>query len=263
MTETLGNGKLTRSNGNGNGQRSPAARGFKGWLRGLFGGRNSEPTLRDTIEEIITEIGESGVEDEGAAPIGDDERVMLANLLSFRHLSVYDVMVPRADIVAVPQDIALDELIEVITRAGHSRLPIFGETLDDIVGMVHIRDLIAWLRRHDGLDLLKICREVLFVAPSMRVLDLLLEMRRSRVHLALVVDEFGGIDGLVTIEDLVEEIVGEIDAEHDVGAGPKLTRALDLVLEAERQCKRTGAPAPALCGRTVLQIAQLGNANRR
>ena len=232
MTETTGNGKLVRSNGSG--QRGAArGQGFWGRLRGLFGARNGDQSLRDALEEIITEIGENGSEDEAAVPIGDDERVMLANILGFRHLTVYDVMVPRADIVAVPHDISRDELVEVITQAGHSRLPVFQETLDDTIGMVHIRDLIPSLRRDAGFDLVKICREVLFVAPSMRVLDLLLEMRRSRVHMALVVDEFGGIDGLITIEDLVEEIVGEIEDEHDVGEGPKLTRGADGSLLAD------------------------------
>ena len=238
MSEITGNGKIAR--GNGNGQRGPSTRnqGFWSWLRGLFGGRNGGDTaLRETLEEIITEINESGPEEEDAAPISDDERVMIANLLSFRHLTVYDVMVPRADIVAVPEDISLDELVETIIREGHSRLPIFKETLDDIIGIVHIRDVIPWLRTHENLDLEQISREVLFVAPSMRVLDLLLEMRRSRVHLALVVDEFGGIDGLATIEDLVEEIVGEIEDEHDVGEGPKLTRGADGSLLADARAE--------------------------
>src|SRR5258707_2134618 len=109
-----------------------------------------------------------------------------------------------------------------MVREGHSRLPIFRETLDDAVGMVHIRDVLACIAGERKYDLMQIKREVLFTAPSMRALDLLLEMRLKRIHMALVVDEFGGIDGLVTIEDVVEEIVGEIEDEHDVAEGPKL-----------------------------------------
>ena len=223
MTEVPSNGKIARSNGNG----------LWTWLRSLFRERSDEPSLRQTLEEIIEEIGENGAEEESSAPISEDERVMLANMLKFRHLTAYDVMVPRADIIAVPDQSSIDELVDVIRTVGHSRIPIFHETLDDVTGMVHVRDLIPWLRKPESFTASKISRDVLFIAPSMQVLDLLLEMRRSRLHLALVVDEFGGIDGLVTIEDLVEEIVGEIEDEHDVAEGPKLIRGADGSLLAD------------------------------
>ena len=229
MNDSGGNGALAR----GNGLAGRNGAGFWGWLRGLFRERDGAPTLRDTLEEIIEEIAESSDEDPNGEPISDDERIMLANLLRFRHQTAYDVMVPRADIVAVPNDIALEELLAVINREGHSRLPVFHETLDDVIGIVHIRDVLTWLRKYDQLDLARILRDVMVIAPSMRVIDLLLEMRRSRSHLALVVDEFGGIDGLITIEDLVEEIVGDIEDEHDVGEGPKLTRGSDGALLAD------------------------------
>ena len=223
MTEISSNGKVARGNG----------QGLWTWLRSLFRDRPEDAPLRKALEEIIEEIGENGTEEDSGPPISEEERVMLANMLKFRHLTVYDVMVPRADIVAVPAESSLEELVEVIKSAGHSRLPIFQETLDDVTGMVHVRDLTPWLPKPEGFKLAKISRDVLFVAPSMRVLDLLLEMRRSRVHLALVVDEFGGIDGLITIEDLVEEIVGEIEDEHDVAGGPKLIRGADGSLMAD------------------------------
>jgi len=127
-------------------------------------------------------------------------------------------MVPRADIVAVDADGPLADVIELMTASGHSRLPVYRETLDDAVGMVHIKDVLAWRGRDEQFQLSKLLRRVLFVAPSMEVLQLLLEMRASRTHMALVVDEFGGVDGLITIEDLVEEIVGEIRDEHEASS---------------------------------------------
>jgi magnesium and cobalt transporter len=135
--------------------------------------------------------------------------------------------VPRADIVAIPINAPLKEVIDVVMREGHSRLPIYTETLDDAQGMVHIKDVVGWRGRDADFKLADVQRKLLFVAPSMRVLELLLEMRVKRSHMALVVDEFGGVDGLVTIEDLVEEIVGEIDDEHDNDDEPKLEHRRD------------------------------------
>jgi magnesium and cobalt transporter len=125
------------------------------------------------------------------------------------------VMLPRADIVAMRVDVSLEEALQQIRWEGHSRLPVFREQLDDVVGMVHIKDVIAYVGRPEAFRLEAILRRPLMVAPQMPVLDLLLQMRQARIHLALVVDEYGGIDGLVTIEDLVETIVGDISDEHD------------------------------------------------
>jgi CBS domain containing-hemolysin-like protein len=189
-------------------------------VRGLVRGRKGDSTLREAIDEMIEE-GEVS-----PAAIGSEERTLLANIFKLRGLTAWDVMVPRADIVAVDETVALAELVRVMSREAHSRLPVYRGTLDDATGIVHMKDLL----RHWGeqeVPLADIVRPVLFVAPSMRVLDLLLEMRRSRVHLALVVDEYGGVDGLVTIEDLVEEIVGEIEDEHDVEEGPRLAELPD------------------------------------
>ncbi len=217
--------------GNGNGAATGVMSGFWQWLRGLFRGKNSDSRLRETIEEIIEEIEEG--EEAGTAPITDDERIMLANLLKQRHQTAYDVMVPRADIVSVEVGTGLDELLKFMGKVGHSRLPVYRGTLDDVVGLVHIKDVLPFVGKRQSFKLQSVVRKVLFVAPSMRVLDLLLEMRLSRVHMALVVDEFGGIDGLITIEDLVEEIVGEIEDEHDVEEGPKLTAQPDGSLIAD------------------------------
>jgi CBS domain containing-hemolysin-like protein len=142
-------------------------------------------------------------------------------------------MVPRADIISVDIETGLDELIRIMSAAAHSRLPVHRENLDDVLGIVHIKDVLKQPSSDRPFDLAKILRTALFVAPSMRALDLLMEMRLKRVHMALVVDEFGGIDGLITIEDLVEEIVGEIEDEHDVAEGPKLIRRPDGSLIAD------------------------------
>lgn len=191
--------------------------GLLGWIRGVGGDRNGEDSVRDALEELIEEREEAEV------PIDEDERILLANILELRGRTIHDVMVPRADIAAVSRDSSLSELIDLLTKESHSRLPVYGETLDDAAGMVHIKDVLAWRGRDEDFSLSKIQRKILFVSPSMQVLELLLEMRAERSHMALVVDEFGGVDGLVTIEDLVEEIVGEIEDEHDLDDNPKMT----------------------------------------
>ncbi len=190
--------------------------GLLGWIRGVGGAQNGEDSVRDALEELIEEREEAEV------PIDEDERILLANILELRGRTIHDVMVPRANIAAVSRDSSLSELIDLLTKESHSRLPVYGETLDDAAGMVHIKDVLAWRGRDGDFSLSKIQRKILFVSPSMQVLELLLEMRAERSHMALVVDEFGGVDGLVTIEDLVEEIVGEIGDEHDLDDNPKM-----------------------------------------
>lgn len=157
----------------------------------------------------------------GARPLSQSRREMIERVVAFDQKKVIDVMAPRADIAAVDIDTPLQELIRCFSRAGHSRLPIYRGDLDDPVGMVHIKDLIGLIADDArplpgaGAILKTLRRDVLYVPPSMRVTDLLLRMQASRIHMALVIDEYGGTDGLVTIEDLVEEIVGEINDEHD------------------------------------------------
>ncbi|HZF34253.1 MAG TPA: hemolysin family protein [Candidatus Angelobacter sp.] len=214
------------SRAEGTGGSSPL-QGLKNWLKGLRRGRNGD-TLREAIEELIEET-----ETEVDAPISEDESALLRNILQLRNLTAYDVMVPRADIAAVSVDIELADLVRIMSTKGHSRLPVYRETLDDVIGMVHIKDVLTCLTGDRPFDLKSILREVLFVAPSMRALDLLLQMRLARIHMALVIDEFGGIDGLTTIEDVVEEIVGEIEDEHDVEQGPKMLARPDGSLIAD------------------------------
>ncbi|MGB8274645.1 MAG: hemolysin family protein [Alphaproteobacteria bacterium] len=196
------------------------------WLRGLFGAKAGEESLRAAIEEMIVE----GAGEE--TTIAPGEKTLLTNILNLKDVTVEDVMVPRADIVAVDIETPFDDLVALLTAQAHSRVPVYRETLDDVAGMVHIKDVMAWIGNKAAFKLAKLLRKVLFVAPSMRVLDLLLEMRMTRVHMALVVDEYGGIDGLVTVEDLVEEIVGEIEDEHEIREVPVMIERPDGSIEA-------------------------------
>ncbi|OUS12838.1 magnesium/cobalt efflux protein [Rhodospirillales bacterium 47_12_T64] len=232
MSEVSGDSKTLRDQGDEASSRG----GIWNWMIRTLGFKNGDSTLRETMEEIIDEIEGNEDEVESSTPIGADERMMLGNILKLRHLACSDVMVPRADIVAVDMDTSIGDLIDMMSGAGHSRLPVFRETLDDVVGMVHIKDVLEYSKGSRNPNLSSIVRRVLIIAPSMRAIDLLLEMRMSRVHMALVVDEFGGIDGLVTIEDLVEEIVGEIEDEHDTDEGPQLYPRPDGSFIADARC---------------------------
>jgi magnesium and cobalt transporter len=174
------------------------------------------------------------VQEPGELPELDrQERVLIANVLRLRGTTADDVMVPRADIIAMAVDVTLDQALEMIRREGHSRMPVFREQLDDIVGMIHIKDVFAYSGRPEEFDLESIVRAPLMVAPQVPVLDLLLQMRQARIHLALVVDEYGGIDGLVTIEDLVETITGDIADEHDEVDAPLIVERPDGTLDLD------------------------------
>src|ERR1700751_1255459 len=215
-------------------------------LRTLFGWKAG--SVRDDLQGVLDasqpdEVGFTAV-----------ERTMLRNILSLNERRIADVMVHRADIIAVKRDIPLGELMDLFESAAHSRLVVYNESLDDPEGMVHIRDLLGFMtararmpgpaktRRKKpfpaGLDLrmvdlamtlsdASIIRKLLYVPPSMRAIDLLAQMQASRIHLALVVDEYGGTDGLVSIEDIVEQIVGEIDDRHDNDETPSIRRQPD------------------------------------
>jgi Mg2+/Co2+ transporter CorC len=154
-------------------------------------------------------------------------------VLKLRGATAYDVMLPRADIIALPADLSFDQALDFIKREGHSRYPVYAGQLDDVVGMVHIKDIIAQLGRSEDFSLRAVLRKPLLVVPSVPVLDLLLRMRQERMHMALVVDEYGGIDGIITIEDLVETIVGDISDEHDELAAPQMTERAEGVLELD------------------------------
>ncbi len=226
-----------------------------GFLRNRFAG-DSETTLRASIEDVI---GQHVADEHG--DLSAEERLMLQNILQFGQQRVSDVMVPRADIIAVDAQTTLSELFSVFIDANHSRIPVYRETLDEPLGMVHIKDLVNWIAKAgakkkpangknctaepkkgfslSGIRLDKtvsaasIMREVLFVPPSMPAADLLVKMQSTHIHMALVVDEYGGTDGLVSIEDLVEEIVGEIVDEHDAPDGPLIRTQTDGSLVAD------------------------------
>jgi len=184
----------------------------------LFGGEK-EPSLREQIEEVIDEAEEENEERRGSSVVGDlsqIERKMLRNLLHFGEQTVDDVAVPRGEIIAIAESASFDEVVALFADAGHSRLPVYRDTLDEVVGMIHIKDVFAVLAaKRPPPPLIDLIRQPLYVPQSMDVLDLLADMRAQRTHLAIVIDEYSGTEGLVTIEDLVEEIVGEIEDEHD------------------------------------------------
>lgn len=186
-------------------------------LRALLFGEGEETSLRRELESVIRQYDEQEPAHPAKGDLTPIERQMLRNMLHFSEHSVDDVAVPRADIIAISQDASFAELMALIAKAGHSRIPVFDETLDKITGMIHIRDAFAILANGEPHpeSLRPLIRQPLFVPQSMGVLDLLAEMRAKRTHLAIVVDEYSGTDGLVTIEDLVEEIVGDIEDEHD------------------------------------------------
>ncbi len=206
-------------------------------------GLGEEPDLRELIEDALARSKSD--------TLSSQERSMLRRILRLGTLTIEDVMVPRADIIAVDDTISVADLMGVFRQAEHSRVPVYHETLDDPRGMVHIRDLMSWITseaeacKEGSLNLgkvdlgrniasINILREILYVPDSMSVLDLLLKMQTTRLHLALVVDEYGGTDGLVSIEDLVEEVVGDIADEHDVEDEPliKSDPRLGLVADA-------------------------------
>lgn len=212
------------------------ATGLIGRFKRLFGIGKSDESLRESLVEVL----DRHAEEDGSQPVREDARSMMLNLIEFSNLRVDDVMVARAEIIAVDATSTAAELRDCFLEAGHSRLPVYRETLDEPIGMVHIKDFLSWLngrgqkkngnsarsKTSNGWSLtasqlktpvgdLGIMRQMLYVPPSMRAPDLLIKMQSTYCHMAVVVDEYGGTDGLVTIEDLVEEIVGDIADEHD------------------------------------------------
>ncbi len=212
---------------------SDTTKPFLNRVRQMLSRRGHEGGVRESIAELVQEAADA-VQEPGKLPELDrQERVLIANVLRLRGTTADDVMVPRADIIAMPVDLSLDQALEMIRREGHSRMPVFREQLDEVVGMVHIKDVFAYVGRAEAFDLAALVRAPLMVAPQVPVLDLLLQMRQARIHLALVVDEYGGIDGLVTIEDLVETITGDIADEHDEEATPLIIERPDGTLDID------------------------------
>ncbi len=212
---------------------SASQRSFLNRVRHRLRGRQPEHNVRESIAELVQQSADDSQTNGTVPELDRQERALIANVLRLRGKSADDVMVPRADIIAMPVDVTLDQALDQIRREGHSRLPVYREQLDEIVGMVHIKDLFAYVGRPDAFNLEALLRLPLMVAPQIPVLDLLLQMRQARMHLALVVDEYGGIDGLLTIEDLVEEIVGDIADEHDEVEGPMIVERPDGALDLD------------------------------
>jgi len=177
---------------------------------------------RETMDALIAVAALEGV-----TPITPQERFLIGNILKVHDRNAGDVMVPRVDIVALDVDQPFSEVVKCMVEHGHSRVPVYRESLDDVIGFIHVKDVVAPVADRRPARLERLLRKVLFVAPSLPILDLLVQMRQARTHIAMVVDEFGGIDGLVTIEDLIEEIVGEIEDEHDVAEPPALIERPD------------------------------------
>ena len=203
------------------------ARSILGNVQRFFQNHNGKNTVRGALEELIEDHPHS------ETPIVEEQRTLLENILNLRDRTIADVLVPRADIIGINANATLEQIIVLINEEAHSRVPVFQEALDDAIGMIHIKDVLSAQQKKGLINLHEIVRPVLFVAPSMQVLELLLEMRAKRTHMALVVDEFGGIDGLLTIEDLVEEIVGEIEDEHDLDDEPTWRVRTDGAIDAD------------------------------
>jgi len=215
---------------------------LKSWLKPAT---PEADAVREVIEGLIEERAEENPEG-SATPIDPNERLLLGNVLKLRDVAAADIMIPRADIIAIDAELPMAEVFRSTVEQGHSRYPVYRSTLDDVIGLVHIKDLVQAMAKDvdapafEGAEdaaptpkLGDLVRKVLFVSPAIRVLDLLLEMRIKRTHMALVVDEFGGIDGLVTIEDVVEQIVGEIEDEHDAEAEPEFVEQPDGTVLAD------------------------------
>lgn len=180
-------------------------------LKNIFKHRDKED-VRETLEDLIEEAGTQGEE-----AISEHEQLLLNNVLDLKDKKCCHAMVPRSDIIAFHKDGTVGDLAELMLAKGHSRIPIYGDSLDDIVGIVHIIDLAKSLLKGNRETPVKdiLCREVHFIAPDIEILDLLKDMQSNKIHMSIVIDEYGCVDGLVTIEDLLEEIVGNIEDEYD------------------------------------------------
>lgn len=189
-----------------------------------------DTNLRETIEEYIEEDKTETTENPS---VSDHEKQLLGNILKLRDLTAFDVMIPRADIVAINKDATEEELLDILANKLHSRLPVYKETLDNVIGSIHAKDIISALATGKKIDIPALVREIPLVSPSMKVLDLLLQMRMTGKHMVLVIDEFGGVDGLIAIGDVIEAVVGEIDDEHDPEEKPEVQLKSDGTVIAD------------------------------
>lgn len=201
------------------------------WVRDTFS--KPDVTLKEALQEVLDEH-----ESEGGVAVSSDQRNLLRNMIAFGELKVGDVMIPRTDILAVPESVSTEEMKAHIAEHRHTRVPIYSDSLDHITGFIHIKDFFLTLVSNTTFNLSELRRDILFVPHSMKIIDLLMKMRVSSCHMAIVVDEYGGTDGLVTMEDLFEEIVGEIQDEHDEDeVSPAMKWVSERVLEADARVK--------------------------
>lgn len=188
--------------------KKPGGKKLFNFFLNLFGKKT-----RKSFATVISHLVET-YEKEGL--ISGEEKYMFKNIASFGSKKVFDIMTPRSDMIAVPFDASLEDVEQLISQHGHTRMPVYKKNFDEIIGFIHIKDLAKFLsENNEDFSLSKIMRKILFVPCSMKLADLMMRMKMSRIHIASVLDEFGGVDGLVTIEDAVEEIVGDIEDEHD------------------------------------------------
>ncbi|MBI4031786.1 MAG: HlyC/CorC family transporter [Proteobacteria bacterium] len=213
-------------------ERSPQDdnQGVADWFFNLFGKKKKpDSSLRDALEEFIEEV----TDNEEFPAIAAHERALITNAIRLRGMKVVDVMIPRADITAIEISTSQADLLALLSERQYSRFPVYRETLDDVVGTIHIKDILATLAKGEDINIDDLVHEAPIVSPSMPVFDLILMMKRMKKHMALVVDEYGGIDGLVTIGDVIEAIIGEIEDEHDSAEEPQMLRNSDGTVLAD------------------------------
>lgn len=205
------------------------------WLRSALRVRTEEASLQEALEEAIEEVLEEHEgEEEALAP---EEKTIIRNALSFTELTAEEIMTPRTDIRAVPKDITLEALTHHVLEERHTRIPVYADTLDHVEGFIHIKDLFSVVANGQEFDMKKLLRPMIFVPPSMKLQEVLVRMRRGSGHMAVVVDEYGGTDGLLTMEDICEEIVGDIQDEHDEEESHELVRLTDDIFEADARLR--------------------------
>lgn len=222
---------ISDKNGNGNGNsHSHEKSGLIHWIKSNFKNK-PDASLRETIEEFIEESTSKSEEEETAASL--QEKTLISNVLKLRDTPVVDAMIPRADIVAIELNAPKEELFALLSNIQFSRIPVYKDKLDDVMGTIHIKDVLSALAQDKKIVIKDLIRDVPIVAPSMNILDLMLEMRHTKKHMAMVIDEFGGIDGLVTIGDIIEEIVGHFEDEHDSDIHPQIIKNNDGSLTAD------------------------------
>jgi magnesium and cobalt transporter len=208
------------------------------WFKRLLRGGEADQSLRAQLEEAIDEHEEDGEAESVTGDLSQLERQMLRNLLHFSEHDADDVAIPRGQIIAIPRSAGWDEVVKAFAEHGHSRLPVYADTLDEVIGMMLIKDVFTFLAEGKApKDWLALMRQPLFVPQARNALDVLNDMRASRTHLAVVVDEYSGTDGIITIEDLVEEITGEIEDEHDDAPTDLLTELGDGLWEADARAE--------------------------